>query len=310
MGPEEPIPQQKDIQPRDTSPLKKLATPINGESVVREAMQPALQEASHYLEALSPIEAKMVQTSQRLVDEVEAHVTQGVLTPAEGFLLIRRYMSEAVLETRMDEKTGLPNGVGFRERLGTVVKVKERQPDLAVAVGMVDMKRFKYINDTLSHHAGDLLIFITGDMLDNAMRGYDTVAKEQADETPTDTNGKSGENDPTLTARKQGDEYLIMAPGAAADSLAARFRDPAFQEEYNRVAKARLLELIQHPKYAAMYPDPQAFQAALDEVTLGLRFGFTNLAVGEHDIDAIVKRADDDMNAQRQFEDPSTRSLR
>lgn len=306
MGPEGSGIQQNELRPRDVSPIKQLATPINGESVVREAMQPALQEASHYLEALSPIEAKMVQSSQRLLDEVEAHVSQGVLTPAEGFLLIRRYMSEAVLETRMDEKTGLPNGVGFRERLSTVIKVKERQGSLPVSIAMVDMKGFKAVNDSLSHHAGDLLIFITGDILDSAMRGTDTVAKEQHPESQS----SQTESDPTLTARKQGDEYLIMAPGATPQALIERFRNPDFQQTYNQIAKQRLLELIRHEKYAAMYPDPAAFEAKLDQITLGLRFGFTELQQGERDIDAIIKRADDDMNAQRELEEPSERNRR
>jgi len=99
----------------------------------------------------------------------------------------------ALPETRRlahtDELTGLVNRRGF---LDAVEDELERHPGRPTAVLMLDLDRFKELNDTLGHAAGDRLLAELGPRLSAALR-------------PTDT-----------LARLGGDEFAVLCPGAAA----------------------------------------------------------------------------------------------
>ncbi|WP_051325013.1 putative bifunctional diguanylate cyclase/phosphodiesterase [Candidatus Solirubrobacter pratensis] len=84
-----------------------------------------------------------------------------------------------------DELTGLPNRRLFNDRLRAAVEDEER-----LAVAMVDLDRFKELNDTLGHHAGDLLLEQLGTRLTEAVA------------------------DAGLVARLGGDEFALLLPGA------------------------------------------------------------------------------------------------
>ena len=80
-----------------------------------------------------------------------------------------------------DELTGLPNRVLFNDCLEQAMIEAERHERL-VAVMLMDMDRFKNINDTLGHGAGDqMLKEVAGRLLDAVRRG-DTVARLSGDE--------------------------------------------------------------------------------------------------------------------------------
>ncbi len=81
-----------------------------------------------------------------------------------------------------DELTGLGNRRLFHERL--------RETDGPLAVAMVDLDRFKELNDTLGHRAGDALLAQLGSRLQEAV-------------------GEAG-----LVARLGGDEFALLLPGA------------------------------------------------------------------------------------------------
>ena len=55
---------------------------------------------------------------------------------------------------RHDSLTGLPNRVAFREAVGRAIE----DSDAASCVLLVDLDRFKDVNDTLGHRYGDLLL--------------------------------------------------------------------------------------------------------------------------------------------------------
>ena len=80
-----------------------------------------------------------------------------------------------------DALTGLATRLLLRDRLDTAVDAaKRRQTGLALL--MVDLDKFKDINDTFGHHAGDEVLRVTADRLLAAVRKADTVARFGGDE--------------------------------------------------------------------------------------------------------------------------------
>jgi diguanylate cyclase (GGDEF)-like protein/PAS domain S-box-containing protein len=80
-----------------------------------------------------------------------------------------------------DKLTGLPNLAMFEEHLSIAMARAERQ-DMGVAVLYVDFDKFKLVNDTLGHGAGDQLLKDMVDRLREATRATDLVARLGGDE--------------------------------------------------------------------------------------------------------------------------------
>ena len=80
-----------------------------------------------------------------------------------------------------DQLTGLPNRAMFHDRLDQALILGKRngQP---VAVMMLDLDRFKYVNDTLGHPVGDLVLKEVAHRLRGLLRESDTVARLGGDE--------------------------------------------------------------------------------------------------------------------------------
>jgi diguanylate cyclase (GGDEF)-like protein len=106
-------------------------------------------------------------------------------------------------EARRDELTGLANRRAYHEHLDGWAT---RQPRPPIAVLLLDLDRFKQVNDTLGHAAGDQLLVGVTERLRHAVRAGDFVA------------------------RLGGDEFVIVVTGPVAgdhrqvDELATRVR--------------------------------------------------------------------------------------
>ena len=80
-----------------------------------------------------------------------------------------------------DSLTNLPNRALLHERLAQAIHaVDGNRP--SVSLVMMDLDRFKEINDTLGHHVGDLLLKALGERLAKTLWGSDTVARLGGDE--------------------------------------------------------------------------------------------------------------------------------
>ena len=82
---------------------------------------------------------------------------------------------------RVDPLTGLPNRLLMRERLAEALARLQRDGE-ACAVLLVDLDRFKPVNDTLGHPVGDALLAKVADRLRSTVRPTDTVARIGGDE--------------------------------------------------------------------------------------------------------------------------------
>jgi diguanylate cyclase (GGDEF)-like protein len=79
---------------------------------------------------------------------------------------------------RHDSLTGLPNRAAFNEAVIKAIQ-DERQP---FSVMLIDLDRFKDINDTLGHHYGDLLLQQVAERFLGALNGNDLIARLGGDE--------------------------------------------------------------------------------------------------------------------------------
>jgi GGDEF domain-containing protein len=78
-----------------------------------------------------------------------------------------------------DALTGLPNRVRFSQVLGEIVAAPEAS---LAAVLFIDLDRFKHVNDTYGHAAGDELLVAVAQRLQAALRPGDTLARLAGDE--------------------------------------------------------------------------------------------------------------------------------
>jgi diguanylate cyclase (GGDEF)-like protein len=82
---------------------------------------------------------------------------------------------------RFDELTGLANRTQFRERIaGMLAAVKDR--DNHLAIHLIDLDRFKTVNDTLGHPIGDLLLKEVATRLSALVRPGDMITRFGGDE--------------------------------------------------------------------------------------------------------------------------------
>lgn len=80
-----------------------------------------------------------------------------------------------------DPLTGLANRTVLEERITHLAERAERQEEPA-ALLFIDLDRFKYLNDTFGHEAGDRLLVELGQRLKRSVRKSDTVARFGGDE--------------------------------------------------------------------------------------------------------------------------------
>ena len=130
-----------------------------------------------------------------------------------GRVLERKRAEERLVhDTFHDTLTGLPNRALFRERLELAIKRARRHPGYRFAVLFLDLDRFKLVNDSLGHHAGDRLLVEASQRLWRCLR-HDTLA-------PLPPGTRSPGED-TL-ARLGGDEFTVLLDDIREDSDAFR----------------------------------------------------------------------------------------
>jgi diguanylate cyclase (GGDEF)-like protein/PAS domain S-box-containing protein len=95
----------------------------------------------------------------------------------------RRVAQERLIHDALhDSLTGLPNRALFLDRLTQCLRHLERDPAYACGLLYVDIDRFKLVNDSLSHSAGDRLLIEIARRVGGVLRPGDTLARLGGDE--------------------------------------------------------------------------------------------------------------------------------
>jgi len=94
---------------------------------------------------------------------------------------LKEKQSELDMLARVDSLTGLPNRRRFEECLHDAME-RTRRSEIPMALMFLDIDRFKAINDTLGHGAGDLVLKEFARRLEDQVRSTDVVARLAGDE--------------------------------------------------------------------------------------------------------------------------------
>ena len=179
-----------------------------GESarIVRATSSDEIEEGDRVLSIYVPIKSDHNVVSDGIVEirlpyeplaaQIQEDGNRIALIIAAGLLILvliilrivdrasKRLRSEVADHQRQamhDPLTGLPNRTLFRDRVHQSIKLASRTKG-SIAVMLLDLDRFKEINDTLGHHHGDLLLQQIGPRLTKLLRDTDTVARLGGDE--------------------------------------------------------------------------------------------------------------------------------
>jgi diguanylate cyclase (GGDEF)-like protein len=178
-----------------TAPDPKFADPTERQALAAHGPQ---------LEVFAPVrlDDKIVAAVQlyqpwRPVEQLIQHETRQMILLVTGGLTVlwaglfglvlsasrklRRAAEENAELALYDVLTGLPNRKLLRERVEQALRVTERSGH-KIALLLLDLDRFKEVNDTLGHHYGDLLLEQIGPRLEGVLRTGDCVARLGGDE--------------------------------------------------------------------------------------------------------------------------------
>jgi len=146
------------------------------EAVNRDALPTIIYRARHVDQHYVWLE-----TTLRLMKSATGAETQKILCISRDISDRRRMEGRLHDLVRTDHLTTLPNRFLLDERVANGLAQSRREGSL-LAMLMIDIDRFKNINDTLGHSAGDALLKLVGSALKTCIRDCDTLARWGGDE--------------------------------------------------------------------------------------------------------------------------------
>jgi diguanylate cyclase (GGDEF)-like protein len=164
---------------------------------------------SHSVSELPVIMVTAKDRSEDVVDALDLGANDYVTKPLDFPIVLARIRTQ-VNARRADPLTGLPNRVLFLDRLERLVQRARTPGGANFAVFFLDVDRFKLINDSLGHVAGDELLINLARRLETSLRASDTVSRFDGELT---------------LARLGGDEFTILLDGVRTASDAQAVAD-------------------------------------------------------------------------------------
>ena len=155
--------------------------------------------------------------------------------------------------SRVDSLTQMPNRAALRERLQQIMARASLADGGQCAVLFLNCDRFKQVNDSLGHEAGDQLLGLIADRLRSTLRQHDRTGRAAGSET--------------LAARIGGDEFAVVL---------GDLRDP---DDVHAVAQ-RLLDVLAQP-----------YGIGAQQLHFSLSMGIVLRAQAADDADAVLQDA-------------------
>lgn len=162
--------------------------------------------------------------------------------------------------THFDHLTGLPNRNLLLERLRELVETDEQDHEAAVLV--INLDRFKLVNDTTGHQAGDHLLL-------QVVRRLQAIVRER-----------------DLLARQSGDEFVLLTRMKSLEETGGE-TEPIVDHSA-RMAQ-RVIETMRRP-----------FQVAGYEYYIGASIGINRIHPSDTDLQSILRQADTAMRQAKE----------
>lgn len=147
-----------------------------------------LRFVSHHI-AVAMERKRSTEAIQRYNQELEERVTARTVELDRANKFLKQQIEERkeielklIHDAHHDALTDLPNRSMFTSRLELAIASKQRYADNNFAVLFIDLDRFKVINDTLGHHAGDEFLVEVARRISLCIRGHDLLARLGGDE--------------------------------------------------------------------------------------------------------------------------------
>ena len=141
-----------------------------------KALQTVTYRARHENQQYSWFESKL-----RLMMNATGEATMEILCISRNISERKRMEERLHVLARTDHLTDLPNRILLNERFRDAF-IRARREGLQVALLMIDLDRFKNVNDTLGHDKGDALLKVMAIKLTACIRDSDTLARWGGDE--------------------------------------------------------------------------------------------------------------------------------
>ncbi len=140
--------------------------------------------------------------------------TGGGVLAIEDITERKQAQAELVWRANHDSLTGLVNRAALVDQLNRALQ-RARRYGTSVAVMFMDLDRFKRVNDTLGHAAGDILLMECARRISTATREVDTIA------------------------RLGGDEFVVVCENLS--------NDPELREQHAREVASRIIAAVDQP---------------------------------------------------------------
>lgn len=207
-----------DALARETDRLLVLKKPFESIEVKRLAATLSAKWSLSRKAALKMGELEVL--IQERTAELEAARQRDRMRMDELETVVQRRTAELRQRATHDVLTGLPNRALLHDDLVKALDRAKREPGYRMAVLFIDFDRFKVVNDSLGHEAGDHLLRGIAERLKRVLRSDDTLTLM--------------ETETTTAARLGGDEFCVLLSGLKRDEDAAIVAD-------------RILAELQHP---------------------------------------------------------------
>jgi diguanylate cyclase (GGDEF)-like protein/PAS domain S-box-containing protein len=183
---------------------RRLEAVTGGSSVLTEALERTISEVGH----VSRVEWELTDSSGR-IRYAESAISNLIGDPSVGALVVntRDATDQVALERQLrhqafhDPLTGLANRALLADRAEQAL-MRSARSGASVAVVLVDLDGFKFVNDSLGHQVGDVVLGEVARRLESLVRSEDTVARLGGDEFVILIDDVSGMEETQLLAER------------------------------------------------------------------------------------------------------------